>query len=356
MEVDGSLSPVTITLARGFGEHRQDTQIGNIVETYAVTDATPEGHLIHAGIIETVTEEVRPDGDTVTVTVTPYVTQLALDFYRDDAAGTTVYRAFSATDVSTILRTILEKATVRAGVFSRVAASSTSIQASGVTVSVEVGSESYLDAIRKVKKLGPGDWYWYVGADGTFTYRNFDSGTHHTLTVGREVTGVTATTDITELKNTVYFWNQSDAVGTVVALERPAATTPSQETYGRRVEVLTDARIDDAATATSLADAYLREHELPLHTYQVSVLAAGMDERGYPIETLLPGDTVTLRNLAGLPATPLCIVRVDYTPDVATLTLSDGPLRQHQFLGMSILEMFDFVRNATMGSLPSTTT
>lgn len=356
MEVDGSISPLALTIARDFGAGGRDLELGNVVETYAITDAFPDGRLLHAGLLEAVQEDARPDGDTVTVTVTPYVTQLAHDFYRDDAAGTTIYRAFSATDVSTILRTILEKAAVRMTTFARVFATATSIQTSGATVSVEVGSETYLDAIRKVKKLGPGDWYWYVAPDGTFSYRNFDSGTHHTFTVGANVLACTHTTDIRSLVNTVYFWNQSDADGTMVALERPAAATPSQTTYGRRVEVLTDSRIDSTATAQALADAYLREHGQPAHTYEVTVLSAGADARGADIEAIQPGDTCTLRNLPGLPSTPLCITRVDYRPESATLTLSDGPMRRGMYLGMTIEEMFQFLRNATMGSLPPVTT
>lgn len=350
-EVDGGLSPLSISLALPWDYAGEDLTTGNVVETWCVEDG--QETLLHAGFLATKDEECSASTRTVAVTVTPYVAQLADDFFRDGATGTTIAHTWTTTDVSTILTAIVDKCVVRAGTFSRVHHTATSVADSGVLISVQVGAETYLDAIRRVKAMGPGDWYWHVAADGTFSYRNFDSGTRHTLTLGRELDRVKRTEDTRDLRNVVSFWNGFDTAASAIAFER--STAASVATYGRRSELLTDTRIDDLATAQQLADRYLRERDHPLVTVEASVLA--QDGRlGYPIETIRVGDTVEFRGVPSLDGQTLCVVRTDYSPSSLGLTLADGPAKRTWSLGRTIEEMYQYVRTQLDGSPVTDTT
>lgn len=354
MEVDGSLGPLEITLAAGFDTDSAALTVGRTVETWCIDNDAPEGTLVHAGKIERIQKTVTTSGEQVSITVEPFVTQLARDYFRDDAAGTTIAKTWTTTEVATILRYIVDKATIRGGTFANVHASGTSIQTSGKTVSIQVGSETYIDAIRRVKKLGPGDFYFFVDATGLFHYRNFDSGTRHVFTLGYDIAELTHQEDVSEVRNAVYFWNQSDTDLLGIALERTDAA--SIAAYGRRAEVVTDSRIDSEETAEAVTAAYLREHATPIISVELDVLDSTGNTHGYDIECITPGDTCEIRNAPSLSGTVFSIARVDYAPDKAHLVLSDGPVRRPRTLGMSMEEMAEFMRTSTNGSILAATT
>jgi len=357
MEVDGSIGPLELQLAAGFDDVIVGLQLGFEVKTYCIDDDAPEGVLIHAGWIERIHRTVGAGaGDRVDVSVTPYASQLARDFFMDKDDATAPAKSWTTTDVTTILTDILNRATQHMGTFSRVHAESDTMQTSGKTVSIEVGSEKYLDAIRRVKKIGPGNFYWFVDPSGVFRYRNFDSGERHVLTLGREIESVSKTDDISDMVNAVYFWNMSDTDLAAIALERPAEPSASQLAYGRRAEIVTDSRVDTQGAATSVADAYLTTHEQPTITLETQVLDGTANPNGYDIERLKPGDTVEIRNAPALTGQIYSLTRVDYAPDSARITLGAGPYRRPRTLGMSIGEIEEFMTTATNGSIPSLTT
>lgn len=322
------------------------------METYCKPDDGPEV-LIHGGILENVRRARTPSGDTVEVTVTPHVSELSRDYFRDDAT-TGISHIWTSTEIATILKMILDKTANMQSIFSRVHYGSTSVQTSGKTVSIQVGSETYLSAIQRVKKLGPGNFYFFVDAAGVFWYRNFDSGTKHTFTLGRDAMNLPKDDGIADIRNVVYFWNQSDADGTVIALERSNAA--SVALYGRRAEIVTDSRIDSQATAEAAVSAYLTEHSSPIETYELEITSSGTDTKGYPIESIRPGDSCEIRNAPSLSGQVFSIVRVDYSPDSAHLTLGVGPVRRPATLGKTIEEMAEFARQSVDGSIPTVTT
>jgi hypothetical protein len=351
-EVDSGLGPLSISLNVPFDYAGSDLANGNTVETYCVRDTGTV--LIHAGVIETIDRSITAAGDQVIVTVSPYVKQLSDDYFRDsNAFGADIAKTWSSTEIATILKYILDRAKLSAGAFGNVHYTASSVLTTGKTISIQVGSETYLDAIRRIKGLGPGDWYWYVDAAGVFSYRNFDSGTKHLFTLGRDLVSLHETESIVDLKNTVYFWNKSDADGLVIALERPLSTTTSQSTYGRRTQIVTDSHIDDSATAVSIAERYIQEHNTPIQTYEVDILDASTDARGYDIETIQPGDTCELRNIPSLSGTTFSITRVEYKPDGVHLTLGIGPVRRSFRLGMTLEQIADYMRVVTDGALPT---
>lgn len=362
-EVDGSISPMDITLEVPYDSSVNGLTFGNVVETWCA-DADSSGVLVHAGTIERIQRSLTPSSSSITVSVEPFVAQLARDYFRDDSAGTDIEKVWGPTEVATMLRYLIDRSNARSTSFARLFYTSSSVQNSGVAVSNQVGSETYLSALQRIKAVGPGNFYWHVSADGTFYYRNYDSGTRHILTIGRETDSLTATTDLTEVRNTIYFWNGSDADNQMIALERSSST--SQALYGRRAEIITDTHIGlvegtiSAAQAQATAEAatnnYLAEHRDPSEEYQLVVNDGTGNTIGYDIESLRPGDTVEVRNCPLLDGRVLSLVRVDYAPDAATITLGSGPVRRPRTMGMSFNEMQQYFWNAVAGSIPSTTT
>lgn len=336
-EVDGGLGPLSITTAYPFDYDGADLQEGSIVDTYCVDDRGTR--LIHSGVIEKIDQTIAEAGETTTVTVFPWVKKLSLDHVR--GTGTAISLSWSATDVSTILIAILDAAIAQTDMFRSVTYTPSSIQTSGKTVSIAVGSETYLSAIQRVKKLGPGNWYWHVDATGVFSYRSFDSGTKHVFTKGVDFTQLRRTKDISDLRNTVYFWNTYDT-DDYIAFERPDAASQSQAAYGRRVQIVTDSHIDHQPTAEGVADAFIEEHQQPSNSFEMTV-KGGKD--GYDIESIQPGDTCEIRNVPSLSGRPLSILRVDYAPDAVTLQLGDGPVRRQRTFGMAVEEMATFLRS-----------
>ncbi len=357
MEVDGSIGPLELELGLGFDDVVAGLTLGYEVLTYCIDDEAPEGTLIHAGWIERIHRTLSASGgDRVHVSVEPYASQLARDFFMDKDDATAPAKTWTSTDVTTILTDILNRATQHMGLFSRVHAESETMQTSGKTVSIQVGSEKYLDAIRRVKKLGPGNFYWFINPNGIFRYTNFDTGARHVLTLGREIENLAKTDDITDVVNALYFWNMSDTDRSAIALERPASPSSSQLTYGRRSEIVTDSRVDSEGAALAIADAYLTSHEQPTLTIETEVSDSTANATGYDIERLTPGDTVELRNVPSLSGQAFSLTRVDYAPDRAKITLAVGPYRRSRTLGMSIGEIEEFMTTATNGSIPSLTT
>lgn len=337
MEVDGGLGPLSITTDLPFGYDGADLQNGNIIDTYCEDDRGVR--LVHSGVLERVDQAITAAGETTTVSVMPWVKRLSLDHVR--GLGTAISFSWSATDVSEIMKDILDSAIAQTGSFRSVTYSPSSIQTSGKDVSIAVGSETYLSAIQRVKKLGPGNWYWHVRADGTFSYRSFDSGTKHIFTRGADFTNLRRTRDITDLRNTVYFWNTYDT-DDYIAFERPATESRSQTLYGRRVHIETDSHLDHQPTAEGIADAFIEERELPIESFEMTVTGG---EDGYNIESIMPGDVCEIRNVPALSGRLLSILRVDYSPASVTLQLGDGPVRRQRTFGMAIDEMAAFLRN-----------
>ncbi len=350
-EVDSGLGPLTIELAVPFDYAGAELANGATIDTFC---ADNDGVvLIHSGMIETITQEIAADGDHVSVTVTPWVKLLSQDYYKETATLTALsYHDFPlGTDISDIMTLLIDRYNLNMGSFGRVHYTADSIQTSGKTTSIEVGQATYLDEIRRIKKLGPGDWYWYVDAAGVFYYRNFDSGTRHILTMGKDVRGVRCATDISSMKNTVYFWNGQDSHTTVVAFEYPQSESASQRTYGRRTEVVTDSHVESPETGTAICTNFIRENQDPIKTYELDVLDSDGAQHGYDIESIQPGDTCEIRNVPSLSGTVFSITRVDYTPDAAHLTLGVGPVKRNALLGMTIQEITAYMNKNTDGFL-----
>lgn len=349
-EVDSGLSPLTITLNAPFAYDGGDVVVGAVVETTCETESGTK--LIHGGIIENIEGVTSAQGEAITVTVSPWVKQLSHDYFRDGIADTDPpARVFSSTDVTDILTYIIDTFRRNAAGFSRITYTGDSVYPSGTTVSLEVGLERYNDAIQRVKHFGPGDWFWYVDERGLFSYRNFGTTQHHIFTLGKEIETIQRSESIEDIANVVMFWNLQDAVDSALALERPGSDL-SIQTWGRRVEIITDSKVTDLDTAVAIADAYLRENQGPIVTHTIQVSDGSSSTKGYDIESIQPGDTCEVRNLgANFPAR-YSIVRVDYAGESATLSLGQRPTRRAAGLGKSLKDLEDFVTQAVTTSPP----
>jgi hypothetical protein len=350
-EVDSGLGQLIIEIAAPFDYAGTELTVGSAVQTFCSDDDGVV--LIHSGMIETIEREIAEDGDHVSVTVSPWVKLLSQDYFKETAELTALsYHDFPVgTDISDILKLLIDRYRLNMGSFGRVHYTSSSIQTSGKTTSIEVGSATYLDEIRRIKKLGPGDWYWYVDENAVFSYRNFDSGTKHVFTMGKDTKSLRFTTDISSLKNTIYFWNGQDSHTTVVAFEYPQSQSASQALYGRRTEVVTDSHVDNADTGASICTNFLRENQDPIQTYELDIMDGDRRQHGYDIESIQPGDTCEIRNVPSLSGTVFSIGRVDYSPDSVHLTLGVGPVRRSRLLGMTIQEITAYMNKNTDGFL-----
>lgn len=349
-EVDSGLGPMTITLNAPFAYDGADLALGAVVETMCETETGTR--LIHGGVIENIEGSTSTRGEALTVTVSPWVKQLSHDYFRDGISDTdSPARVFENTDVADILTYMVDTYRRNAAGFSRIMYTGASVYPSATLVSLEVGLERYIDAIQRVKHFGPGDWFWYVDERGLFSYRNFGTAQHHIFALGKEITTIQRSESIENIANVVMFWNLQDAVGSALALERPGSDL-SINTWGRRVEIITDSKVTDAVTAVAIADAYLRENQGPIITHTVEISDGSLSTHGYDIESIQPGDTCEIRNLGSNFPARYSIVRVDYAGDSATLSLGQRPTRRAAGLGKSLKDLEDFITQSVTTSPP----
>ena len=340
--------------ARGIGKHNGGGWSpfdDNNDLCFKVYDKQVTNKRIYSGFISAYEPVIEGPREYVDVTLIGYVATLKDDVYEDSSGNTTV--AHATKDPNYIVDDVL---TEYGG---KITAHDDNTDV-GTNVSYTYNTATHLDAIEKAKDLSDEGWYWYVNAYNTLRFKGTSATADHKMIIGRHVARVTLNKRMENIKNVVLFIGGD--VGGGVNLYKEYTRSDSVNLYGRRVAIIQDERVIITATAKRIADKLLDEQEEPEIRMELLIEDnGGQDEyRGYNIESISPGDTVSLRNfksektltlwdmgvwdtdkwdysISFIAGTVMQIVNIQYHPDHVVLEVSSRP----QPVQNKISEMID---------------
>lgn len=241
------------------------------------------------------------------------------DLYFITAYGTpTTLATYTSKDPSTeMLKPIIDDYVLRGG---KINYSASSVDATGLSLTVQFNTETILDALKKLLTTAPAGFYYYVdlGTDTLYFKRTLTTPTIK-LIKGRHLTKLDLEMSIENVKNDLLFSGGEVTPG--VNLYKEYVDQTSKTLYGQRLARQSDNRVTVTATADAIGGSFITENKSEYYETSVSISAQTMD-----LTLLKPGMTVGLRGFGGFVDTlVLQITHIEYTPTQATLTIGDLP-------------------------------
>lgn len=221
-------------------------------------------------------------------------------------------------------------------------------QATGLSVSYQFNKQDIKAAIDTLTALAPPYWFWRVGPDNKLVFKRRDDVTiDHFLRLGFEILEAAPVKSVNDIKTRVMFYGGA-GIGTAELIYIDDRTG-MQPAYTIKEKLLRDGRVTVQASAQLLARDYLDYYGTPNLVMTITVADSNGDyQYGYDIESFIPGQRVQIldpqadnyKTVAGswdnfnwdgdvwdgseynLLSTPFQIMRIDYQPDKAVLTLA----------------------------------
>lgn len=254
-------------------------------------------------------------GSYITTSVSGY------DMYFKTFSGTgSTTGTFTSQDPTTgMLAPIMSDYISRGGVITY---TSSTIQATGLSLTATFNTRTAYDAIQAILTLAPNGFYFYVdlGTDVLY-FKQASTTADIVLTKDHHFDQITI---IATIENVI---NQSFFTGGPVSgvnIYTSSSDPTSISLYGPRLDRTSDNGIIDLPTAQTIPASDVAEKKSEQYQTTVTVVDKTMDTT-----TLKPGLTVGLNGFGTFADSLIAqIVRVDYTPEEATLTLGVLPPRQ----------------------------
>lgn len=199
--------------------------------------------------------------------------------------------------------------------------SSSSVDATGLSLTATFNTETIFDAMRKVLSLAPNGFYFYVDLGTDIIYfKNTLSTATYKLIKGRHLNKINLIMSIENVKNDLLF-SGAETAGTNLYTEYEDPI--SQGNYGIRLERKSDNRVSIQASADAIGESFIDENANEYYETTVTVLDRTMD-----ITLFKPGQTVGLRGFGSfVDRQVMQVVRLEYSPDSINLTLGNMPKR-----------------------------
>lgn len=308
-EVNKPTGEMRLQLALPFDGFGYGTKFdnGNLVKLYAVNESNKTGLLVYQGIIEELDGVFSRSSNNVTIRTFPI--DSLLDRTPWKALGSYIV-TYPAGDVDTIFSDAIDDMnSIYGTVFSK------NLGDPGLTINQTFTRITHLAAINLITKLLPDGWYWRILPTGQIDLGQFDDvNPTHKLVVGKTVDSVHVVKSSLNLKNKVIVsWGPGPT-------DSEYSDAPSITAYGQRALFVTDAGINDLATANIRGASELAKRKGVTTKTEIIV------NTQYPIETIRPGDTVTVSNVSDTTSQMLTgvlrVIRTEY--DGATMNLHLG--------------------------------
>jgi len=293
--INGGPGELIIKLARNFDDFGEDVDVklGNKVELWVYDRQVPNGQLLYTGFIS----GYRPilDGNTeyVEITVLSYIYELSYFMLRDSGGDTEI--AYNSYDPSDIIKDIIDKYRDDGGTLNY---SADSIETTNTTVSYTFNTNTAKEAIDKCIELAPNGWYWTIDASGIVYFKNKSTDADHDFIIGRNIGKMETWRRTEDIVNRIYFTGFTTSSGT--GLYRTYQNSGSITAYGLHAIKKVDHRVTNPTTADTMANRILDAKIDP----EIRTLITILDNngvyvaRGYDIETIQPGETMEILNLA----------------------------------------------------------
>lgn len=225
---------------------------------------------------------------------------------------------FGTQDPSTgMLKSIIDEYRGRGGLINY---SSTSIDATGISVPYSMTTNTVLDGIKAMLDLSPTTFYWYVEiATNTLYFKKTNTTADVKLVKGRHINGIDLSASIENMVNNFYFSGGEVSPG--VNLYKVYSDSTSIALYGPRLDRRSDNRVTLTATADAVGTSAIATQKDEVFQTTVTLSDSTIDTASLHV-----GQVVGFAGFGSFIDSLLMeVVRVDYTPDETTLTLGALP-------------------------------
>ncbi len=292
--INGGPGEVIVRLDRKFDDfgENDDVTLNNRVDIYVYDRDHPMGSLLYRGFISGYKPVLDGNKEYVEITILSYIFELSYYMLRDSTGATTV--TYSSQDPSAILQDIILKYRADGGSINYTA---TSIQTTGTTVSYTFKSNTIREAIDKVIELAPLGWYWTVDANSIIYLKPKSTTAIHTFVIGTHITQMETWRRIEDVINRVYFTGFTTASGS--GMYRIYSNSSSIASYGLHAIHKVDGRVTVTTTADTMSNRVLNAKMDPEIRTSLTIADSNGENkyRGYDIESVVPGDTLKIRNI-----------------------------------------------------------
>lgn len=243
------------------------------------------------------------------------------DFYFKTYSSTDAVTAiFSNYDPANIVKEIVDSYVSRGGLIDY---DTGTIDLTGLSVSYTFKTATIKEGVEKALSLAPSTWYFYVDpGNNTLYFKETATVANYTIVRGRDIISLNLKATIEYVKNAVYFVGGDTGAGS--NLLKYYSDDDSRNNYGQQLGVLSDNRVTLSGTADAIGESYIDEFKDEKYTTTVDVLDGIID-----ITTIKPGQLVSFAGFGGFVDNLLLqVVRVEYSPHSAKLTLGILPKRQ----------------------------
>jgi hypothetical protein len=321
--LNGGLSNLTVVVPRQFDSYNYDgaLTLGNELKIYIADNEAPSGVQIYSGQIQSVTPSVSNTEDVV-ITCAGYIYQLQTDILEN---AQKVYFKYTSTDPSAILKDVIDKfRAVRSDAKINYGSGTTTIQNTAKSVNLEFYLNTPLEAIQRAASLGNYNWNFRIGVDNLLYFGAIPTSATHLFIMGKDIESLSIDRNIQETKNGILVTNGL-SVNDPEYLFKVTKDTSSISTYGRKYQIYRDSRLKYTGGAgTEYANRFINLYKDPLNTVTIKVLDSNL-AGGYDIESIKPGDTCKVLNIASNEALTnnMLITKVTYNINTVELTIVD---------------------------------
>ncbi len=272
--------PRKLGLADSDGDFITDSEwaMHNLLEVHVFDgESAVEGELVYRGRLEEYDVTIEEANEFIDAEFIPLSACLAGTFW----IGPTT---FTDTDPADMMKWFLEQGHVPGFAWDYDSGTV------GTTYTKTFENQTVLSIFRDILKLAGSTYHFVVKRDHTIRFRTTPTTADHTLTIGKEVSEVRYNRSTRRQVTRVVLYYTGGSV------TRTSAEFDPQDC---REHVVVDEKITDLTVATAVADALLgRLSIVELRGTATVIDSSGpsADGMGYDIETIIPGDTVVIKN------------------------------------------------------------
>lgn len=198
---------------------------------------------------------------------------------------------------------------------------SDSIQATALNLNYQFNTNTIYEGIQAALAVSPSGFYYYVDLPtNTLYFKKANTAADILLTKGVHINKLSVIATIENIYNVVYFSGGTVSGSNIYKAYQDA---PSIALYGQKLQRISANRVTDSSTADAIGTSARDSNKNEQFQTTVTVLDKQMD-----ISSLRVGMVVGFRAFGSFVDNMLTqIVRIDYTPEAATLTLGVLPVR-----------------------------
>lgn len=249
-----------------------------------------------------------------------YSSVVGSDLYFIASSGTaTTTTTYSSKDPSTeMLKPIIDDYRLRGGVINY---SSSSVDATGLSLSVTFNTDTIYDAIKRIMDVSPSTFYWWVDlGTNTIYFKQMASSAEYKLYKGRHLSELNLVLSIENVKNNLLF---SGGATSGVNLYKQYQDQSSQTRYGVRLDRKSDNRVTQDNTADAIGSSFINERKGETYQTTIKLIRSKID-----VHLLTPGKILGFRGFGTLAdGLTMQIVRRELHPHYAVFTLGVLPQR-----------------------------